>query len=233
MQGTKTLSPRDFVAELETMRDDTLRSLRSELAAPLNLGDPCAPPQRRPQLAVLLKSFVYPERRVPDVLAKRMKDVPDFDIRAGLADQIHEEIHHARLAQSMLEKWGHDPEEPWRTPLPELVRIFDYIDSLETLAEFFSTFLIGEGLFLSAYLEDINASDPHALSPYLEAALADEPAHIELAREGLRRYAVTRETQERARDSAKRLLDMFLGGYRARVRELQAEVARVSGARGH
>lgn len=233
MPGTTALSPREFVDEIEALRDDTLRALKSELATTLNLGDPSAPPQRRPQLAVLLKSFLYPERRVPDVLASRMKDIPDFDIRAGLADQISEEIHHARLAQVLLERWGHDPEESWRQPLRELVEIFDYIDSLETLPEFFSTFLIGEGLFLSAYLEDIQAADPRALSPYLEAALADEPAHIELARRALGRYATTPELQEKARASAKRLLDMFLGGYRARVRDLQAEMTRTSAARGH
>lgn len=233
MQSTKTLSPREFVEELETLRDETLGALRRELAAPLDLGDPAAPPQARPQLAVLLSSFLYPERRVPDVLARRLKDIPDFDIREGLADQISEEIHHARLIQTLLEGWGHDPEEPWRRPLPELVGIFDYIDSLETLPEFFSTFLIGEGLFLSAYLEEIEASDPRALSPYLEAALADEPAHVELAREALRRYAVTPESQALARASAEKLLRMFLGGYRARVRDLCETVALAARRRGH
>lgn len=233
MQGTRTLSPQEFVDELETLRAETLQAVRSDLFAPLNLGDPAIPPQERPQIAALLKSFIYPERRVPDVLARRMKVIPDFDIRAGVADQISEEIHHARLAQMLLEKWGHDPEEPWRRPIQELVDIFDYIESLETLPEFFSTFLIGEGLFLSAYLEDIQASDPRAMSPYLEAALADEPAHVELAREGLRRYAVTAELQGKARVSAKKLLDMFLGGYRARVKELHAELARADEACGH
>lgn len=106
----------------------------------------------------------------------------------------------------------------------ELVEIFDYIESLDTLSEFFSTFLIGEGLFLTTYLDDMQFKDPKAFSPYLEAALADEPSHIKLASDGVVRYATTAELQAKTRKSAKHLLDMFLGGYQARVNELNAEL---------
>lgn len=234
MQAKRALGAHEFVDELEARRDEMLQIVRNNQLGRLAFGDTSIPPQQRPQLAVLLKSVVYPERRVPDVLAKRMNSIPDFDIRARVADQIAEEINHARHAQRMLTKWGHDPEESWRNPIQELVHIFDYIESLETLPEFFSTFLIGEGLFLSTYLEDMQSNDPKAFSPYLEVALADEPAHIALAREALHRYAVTPELQEKARVSALKLLRMFLNGYCARIKLMQAEmVEAASSARGN
>jgi hypothetical protein len=125
----------------------------------------------------------------------------------------------------MLNQWGHDGDVGWNQPLKELVHIFDYIETLETPAEFFSTFLIGEGLFLSTYLDDMQLKDPKAFSPYLEVALADEPGHIQLARDALARYATTAELQARTRVSARRLLDMFLGGYVARIRQLHEELS--------
>jgi len=67
--------------------------------------------------------------------------------------------------------------------------------------------------------------DPKAFSPYLEVALADEPSHIRLATDAVARYATTAELQAKTRRSAKHLLAMFLGGYQARVRQLETELA--------
>src|SRR4029077_1779552 len=148
------------------------------------------------EVVTILKLLMYPERRVGDVLANRLSVIPHPDLKLRVANQIFEEIHHARLLRQMLAQWGHDPDEHWVQPMPELVQIFDYIETLETLSEFFSTFLIGEGLFLTTYLEDMQVNDPQAFSPYLEAAAADEASHIQLARDALVRYATTEELQE-------------------------------------
>jgi DNA-binding phage protein len=220
--------PDAFVRELEAMRRRTQQRVRSEHPGRLHFGDPQMPPSERPEVAMMLKLLQYPEQRVPDVLAARLPAIPDVDIRDGVAIQILEEITHAQLLRDMLKGWGHDPDEGWSHPVAELVHIFDYIESLTTLAEFFSTFLIGEGLFLSTYLEDMRAADPNAFSPYLEAALADEPGHITLARGAVRRYATTAEVQEKTRASAETLLRMFLGGYQARVARMGTVLCRPS-----
>ncbi|HEU4712569.1 MAG TPA: ferritin-like domain-containing protein [Pyrinomonadaceae bacterium] len=223
------LAPEQLVSELEIIRDDTLAATRSGLYGRLTFGDKSKPPGARREVVAVLQMLLYPERRVPDVLARRFESIPDFDLKERTAHQIREEIEHAQLIQKMLEQWGMDGEKGWREPIPELVKIFDYIESLETLSEFFSTFLMGEGLFLSTYLDDMQRADPDAFSPYLAAALADEPGHIALARDALLRYASTPKIQARTRDSAQRLLAMFLGGYQARIREFNAtlEVAPV------
>ena len=216
--------PRRFVEELESMRNDTLQIVRGGQLGRLEFGDPSQPPGQRPEVAGILKLLMYPERRVGDVLAHRMASIPDFDIKQRVAAQMHEEISHTRLLRKMLSQWGHDPDSGWTEPVRELVSIFDYIESLETLSEFFSTFLIGEGLFLSTYLDDMYESDPKAFSPYLEVARADEPSHVQLAADAVARYAIAPELQERTRESARRLLQMFLGGYQARVREMRTQL---------
>jgi hypothetical protein len=215
--------PHAFVEELEAMRAETLRAVRSGRLGRLSFGDPRLPPGQRKEVVTILKLLMYPERRVTDVLARRFGQIKDLDIRERVANQMFEEVSHTQLLRQMLTAWGHDPDEGWRQPLKELVEIFDYIESLETLAEFFSTFLIGEGLFLSTYLDDMQVSDPKAFTPYLPAALADEPGHIALARDAVARYATTAELQAKTRRSAEKLLKMFLGGYQARVAQLHAE----------
>lgn len=230
---TEAINPARFVEELESMRNETLQVARSGQLGRLDFGDSSLPPRDRPQVAGILKLLMYPERRVGDVLAKRVGSISDLDIKERVASQMLEEISHVRLLRKMLADWGHDPDSGWTEPIRELVWIFDYIESLETLSEFFSTFLIGEGLFLSTYLDDMYETDPKAFSPYLEAARADEPGHIKLAADAVERYAVTAELQQKTRLSARKLLDMFLGGYQARVREMRAQMmsSESSGAR--
>jgi hypothetical protein len=217
--------PEQFVNELDSMRAETLQKVRSGQHGRLSFGDPRVPASERKEVAAILKLLMYPERRVADVLAKRIPLISDFDIKERMAAQIFEELTHTGLLRKMLSQWGHDGDAGWNQPLKELVHIFDYIETLETPAEFFSTFLIGEGLFLSTYLDDMQLKDPKAFSPYLEVALADEPGHIQLAKDALARYATTAELQARTRVSARRLLDMFLGGYVARIRQLHEELS--------
>jgi hypothetical protein len=225
MSDTGYKDPQAFAMELDSMRQEMLDHVRSGQFGRLTFGDPSIPPAQRPEVAAILKMLMYPERRVADVLAKRLSDISDLDMKERVAEQMLEEINHTQLLRRMLTQWGHDGDVPWTQPMPELVEIFDYIETLETLAEFFSTFLIGEGLFLSTYLDDMQLKDPKAFSPYLEAALADEPNHIQLASDGVTRYATTAELQAKTRKSAKHLLEMFLGGYQARVNQLHAELA--------
>jgi len=228
MSDTDYTDPREFALELDSMRKETLDKVRSGRFGRLTFGDRSVAPGDRPEVAAILRMLMYPERRVADVLANRLTRIDDFDIKERVAEQMLEEINHTQLLRRMLTQWGHDCDAGWTQPLKELVQIFDYIESLETLSEFFSTFLIGEGLFLSTYLDDMQVNDPKAFSPYLEAALADEPRHIKLAADAVIRYATTAELQARTRTSAKYLLQMFLGGYQARVAELHAEIAGLS-----
>jgi hypothetical protein len=215
--------PKTFLAEIESMKDKALGDFAEGKFGRLEFGSKEMRPQDRPEVIALLKAMVYPERIAADILAKRIPLVSDLDIKERLAEQTAEELEHLAILRSMLSEWGEDPDEMWHNPLPELVKVFDYVDSLKTLAEFFTANFIGESLLLSANLKVMRAVAPEAFSAYLDVSIPDEAKHVQLNRDAIVRYATTADLQERARLVAKRLLSSFIEGYKAKLR-LMAEM---------
>lgn len=224
------LPPRQFLAEIEGLKDEALADFSDGKFGRLMFGDSSAAPEDRAEVITLLKAMVYPERIAADILAKRIPDVRDLDIKTRLAEQTAEELKHLEILRGMLAEWGQDPDEMWRNPLPELVRVFEYVDGLETLAEFFTANFIGESLLLNANLRVMRAVAPEAFAVYLDVSIPDEAKHVQLNRESIMRYATTADLQERARIVAKRLLSSFIEGYKAKLR-LMAEMASIRGPR--
>jgi hypothetical protein len=222
VDAQQTLSPQEFVAELEALKDAALDDFRSGQFGHLSFGDSTAPPERRPEVIAMLKAMVYPERIASDILSRRIPFIPDLDIKGRVAEQVAEELEHLDILRRMLAGWGEDPDEKWHDPLPELVNVFAYVDSLETLAEFFTANFIGESLLLSANLRVMRSVAPEAFAIYLDVSIPDEAKHVQLNREAIARYATTGELQARARTVARRLLDSFVAGYKAKLR-LMAE----------
>lgn len=222
MAEQQTLSPQQFVAELESLKDAALADFSSGQFGRLSFGDPAQPPERRPEVIAMLKAMVYPERIASDILSRRIPSIPDLDIKGRVAEQVAEELEHLDILRRMLTEWGEDPDEKWHDPLPELVNVFAYVNGLETLAEFFTANFIGESLLLSANLRVMRAVAPEAFATYLDVSIPDEAKHIQLNREAIARYATTAELQQRARVVARRLLDSFVAGYQAKLR-LMAE----------
>lgn len=222
MTGDQTLTPQEFVAEIEALKDAALEDFRSGQFGRLSFGDPAQPPERRPEVVAMLKAMVYPERIASDILSRRIPAIPDLDIKGRVAEQVAEELEHLDILRRMLAAWGEDPDEKWHDPLPELVAVFNYVDGLETLAEFFTANFIGESLLLSANLRVMRAVAPEAFATYLDVSIPDEAKHVQLNREAIARYAITGELQARARTVARRLLDSFVAGYKAKLR-LMAE----------
>jgi hypothetical protein len=218
--------PKNFLAEIEAMKDAALGDFAEGKFGRLEFGSKDLSPQHRPEVIALLKAMVYPERIAADILARRIPLVSELDIKERLAEQTAEELEHLAILRSMLSEWGEDPDEMWHNPLPELVRVFEYVDSLETLAEFFTANFIGESLLLSANLKVMRAVAPEAFSTYLDVSIPDEAKHIQLNRDAIVRYATTADLQERARLVAKRLLSSFVEGYKAKLK-LMAEMGRL------
>lgn len=210
--------PKVFLNEVEFMKDKALGEFADGKFGRLELGDKLLRPQDRPEVIALLKAMVYPERIAADILARRIPLVSDWDIKERLAEQTAEELEHLGILRSMLTEWGQDPDEMWHNPLPELVKVFEYVDKLQTLAEFFTANFIGESLLLSANLKVMRAVAPEAFSTYLDVSIPDEAKHIQLNRDAIVRYATTADLQERARLVAKRLLSSFVEGYKAKLR---------------
>jgi len=210
--------PKKFLAELEAMKDEALGDFAEGKFGRLQFGDSQQRPQDRPEVIALLKAMVYPERIAADILAKRIPVVTDLDIKERLAQQTAEELAHLAILRRMLAEWGEDPDDMWHNPLPELASVFEYVDGLSTLAEFFTANFIGESLLLSANLKVMRAVAPEAFATYLDVSIPDEAKHIQLNREAVMRYATTADLQERARLVAKHLLNSFVAGYKAKLR---------------
>jgi hypothetical protein len=210
--------PKKFLAELESMKDEALGDFAEGKFGRLEFGDRQQRPQDRPEVIALLKAMVYPERIAADILAKRIPVVTDLDIKERLAEQTAEELEHLDILRRMLAEWGEDPDEMWHNPLPELVSVFEYVDTLSTLAEFFTANFIGESLLLSANLKVMRAVAPEAFATYLDVSIPDEAKHIQLNREAIMRYATTADLQERARLVARHLLNSFVAGYKAKLK---------------
>jgi hypothetical protein len=161
--------------------------------------------------------MVYPERVAAEIMARRIPSIADLDIKERVAEQVWEELNHLHILRGLLADWGHDPDEMWHRPLPELVSIFDYVDRLETLAELFSANFIGESLLLSVNFHVMRAAAPEAFAAYLDSAIPDEARHVQLNRDAIIRYATTPELQAKARIVASRVLDAFVAGYVAKM----------------
>ena len=215
-QAPKT--PRQFLAEIELLKDDALNNFASGEYGRLSFGDTSKPPQERPEIIALLKAMVYPERIAGDILARRIPSIPDLDIKERVAEQAAEEFVHLQIIREMLTEWGEDPDEMWHKPLPELVEVFRYVNQLETLAEFFTANFIGESLLLSANLGVMRALAPDVFARYLDVSIPDEAKHIQINRDAIVRYATTTQLQAKARDVAQRLLKSFVAGYKAKLR---------------
>lgn len=217
--------PKNFLAEIESMKDMALGDFAEGKFGRLEFGSKDVRPQDRPEVIALLKAMVYPERIAADILARRISLVSDLDIKERLAEQTAEELEHLAILRGMLSEWGEDPDEMWDNPLPELVKVFEYVDSLQTLAEFFTANFIGESLLLSANLKVMRAVAPEAFATYLDVSIPDEAKHIQLNRDAIVRYATTADLQEKARLVAKRLLSSFVEGYKAKLK-LMAEMGK-------
>ena len=226
LEREAVLPPKQFLAELEELKDEALADFSDGKFGRLAFGDSARNPGNRPEVIALLKAMVYPERIAADILAKRIPAVQDLDIKARLAEQTAEELEHLEILRGMLSGWGHDPDEMWHSPLPELVKVFEYVDKLETLAEFFTANFIGESLLLSANLKVMRAVAPEAFAVYLDVSIPDEAKHVQLNRDAIMKYATSADLQERARIVARRLLNSFVEGYKAKVR-LMAEMSSV------
>lgn len=218
----KTVPPiqQQFIRELRLMKQAAAQDIRSGKFGTLTFGDVTVPPEKRLRVVTMLKVLVYPETKVGEYVASRIPQIPDLDLKARASQQVIDEIKHARVLRNMLERWGEDPDEMCINPLPEIERVFDYVSNLETVEEFFTANFLCEGLFVPSHLQVMSDLDPDAFAEYIEATLADEASHVALARDVIERYATTPEIQERCRQVAVTVTELFIEGFQSKVHAL-------------
>jgi hypothetical protein len=156
-------SPKQFVADLQAMKEKAARQIRQGHLGTFHFGDVSLPPEKRHQVTTMLKLLVYPETRVGDQVARRLVQLPDLDLKSRASQQVIDEIGHARVLRDMLQRWGEDPDQLCNQPLPEIEAVFDYVDRLETAVEYFTANFMCEGLFLPSHLHAMAELDPARL----------------------------------------------------------------------
>jgi hypothetical protein len=219
-----TLVPKEFIQDLQSMKESTARDIRSGMYGEFYFGDVSVPPEMRQEVVTMLKVLVYPELRVADQVAMRIPQLTDLDFKARASQQVIDELGHARVLREILQSWGEDSDELFTKPLPEIEKVFEYVNSLETPVEFFTANFCCEGLFLPSHLQVMAEIDPNAFGEYISATLADEASHIALARDVVLRYATTPETQEKCWKVAETVTRLFVEGFQAKVQKLIADV---------
>jgi len=215
-----TLVPKEFLEDLQAMKESTARDIKDGKYGHFSFGDTSIPPELRHQVVTMLKVLIYPELSVADQVARRIPQITDLDLKARASQQIIDELGHARVLRDSLSSWGENPDEMLDNPLPEIESVFEYVGSLETPVEFFTANFMCEGLFLPSHLQVMADLDPNAFRNYIDATLADEASHIALARDVILRYATTPEIQDRCRTVAKKVTELFVRGFQAKVHKM-------------
>src|SRR5262245_13268520 len=102
MSAQSAQQARIFLAELEALKEAVLQDFSVGRFGQLSVGQMAVPARPTAEAIALLKAMVYPERIAADILARRIPQIPDLDIKERVAEQAAEELHHLAILREML-----------------------------------------------------------------------------------------------------------------------------------
>lgn len=207
--------------------DDFIRELDQEVARALDAiggASAAAEPGQAMSLNALLKVALKNELEAAEEAAIWLTSERDVEVKLALARQCGDEAKHYRLIEARLMALGEDTRK--LDPLAQgYSPMFEYLRTLNTTVE-----RIAAGQFTREALAQTRnqvfidwceqQGDAETARLYREVIQPDEGFHHELGRRLLPRFVQSEESQERARNAARRVLGM--------AEELQ-EVARLKG----
>jgi hypothetical protein len=157
---------------------------------------PCTSDEQR--LKVMQSRF-FNEIRAAEVLGAWLKGTPEREVKAALAEAIHEEFEHARLLEAAMHERGVDPYA--YQPVPAQVAMFNAFEALPQTLERMAAFpLAGEGV-ASFMMEQALAAPgvPEWIKAPYRKIIEDEAEHGSFPAEVIARYADTPEQQSLVR----------------------------------
>jgi hypothetical protein len=192
--GESMLSGTAFAQEMVTQ----VQRFCVEHCAPLPAYSyvPCTTDAQR--LKVMQSRF-FNEIRAAEVLGAWLKGTPEREVKAALAEAIHEEFEHAALLEAAMRAHGVDPYT--YQPLPAQVAMFNAFEALPHTIERMAAFpLAGEGV-ASFMMEQALASPdvPEWIKEPYRKIIEDESEHGNFPAAVIARYADTLEKQELVR----------------------------------
>jgi hypothetical protein len=149
--------------------------------------------------AKVMQSRLFNEDRAGEALSGWLKTTPERDVKAALAEAIHEEFNHAKLLSDALERRGVEPYD--YKPLPAQMAMFNAFDALTGTVERIAAFpLAGEGVADYLIRESLGADTvPDWIREPYRAIHEDEEEHGSYPVEVLAKYAITPEQQNAVR----------------------------------
>ena len=157
---------------------------------------PCSTDAQR--LRVMQSRF-FNEIRAAEVLGAWLKGTPEHEVKAALAEAIHEEFEHAELLAAAMRNHGVDPYA--YQPLPGQVAMFNAFESLSQTIERMAAFpLAGEGV-ASFMMEQALAAPgvPEWIKAPYRQIIEDESEHGNFPAAVIARYADTQAKQDLVR----------------------------------
>ncbi len=194
---------RAFVQELEASNQVLLAKL-GDIGAIAGEAVPQADVVR------LLKIALVNEISVSELAAAWMPPTAELDVKIALAQQAGDEARHFKLIEKRLEALGVSLAE---FSLPGENPLFGYLKSLHTTVE-----KIAAGQFtLESIAFQVNqnfmkycelSGDSETVKIYQQFIQPDELFHHQLGKTLLEKYATTTESQQRAREAARKTLEI-------------------------
>ena len=147
----------------------------------------------------IMQARLWNEVRAAEVLGAWLKTTPAMEVKAALAEAIHEEFEHAELLSDALRSKGATPFD--YEPVPAQAAMFNAFESTTGMVERMAAFpLAGEGV--AVYMMDLSLKSPSVpewvRKPY-RAIREDEAGHGGYPQEVLAKYATTDEAQANVR----------------------------------
>jgi hypothetical protein len=143
----------------------------------------------------VMQSRFFNEIRAAEVLGAWLKGTPEREVKAALAEAIHEEFEHAELLEAAMRAHGVDPYT--YQPLPGQVAMFNAFEALSQTIERMAAFpLAGEGVASFMMGQALAAPGvPEWIKAPYRRIIEDESEHGNFPAAVIARYADTQEKQ--------------------------------------
>ncbi|MBI2368678.1 MAG: hypothetical protein HYV08_00220 [Deltaproteobacteria bacterium] len=147
----------------------------------------------------VMKSRLFNEVRSAEIFGGWLKSTPELDVKATLAEAVHEEMRHAALLEQQIRERGAEPYD--YRPLPAQMAMFNAFEGLTETVERMAAFpMAGEGVADYMIVKSLRAdSVPEWIKAPYRAINEDEETHGNYPAEVLTKHATTPERQERVR----------------------------------
>ncbi len=147
----------------------------------------------------VMKSRLFNEIRAGEIFGSWLKTTPELEVKAVLAEAVHEEFRHAVFLAEALRKKGAEPYD--YRPVPAQMGMFNAFEALTDTVERMAAFpLAGEGVadYLIRMCLKAGTVPEWVLEPYRKIH-EDEQEHGNYPAQVLVKYATSEEKQDRVR----------------------------------